>query len=301
LRWTALAVALVVLGFLAAHAWRSSAIDLRRTDVTVVVAALLASCAANLVIAHLMVTRYRRHGSTVPLRVLLRAFFLGQIAKYVPGKVTGLWFQATTLEETGAGHIAFASNVEVSLLGMASNGSLGLALLLWPRAPLLAAAAALAGAALCLRIGTWRWTAGLAARLARAVRLHVPDADFGARGTRRALLAFHAVNALVMVPATAVFLVATLHVDASTAIVLTGATLVAWVVSVAALVFPAGLGVREAAFVALGHLAGAPIATGDLAAAAVLLRLLQIAQDVLCAALFAAWDRSRERAQRASA
>jgi glycosyltransferase 2 family protein len=293
LQGAALVAGLVFLAWLVWRAVSQGAFDVATIHWPATLLALALCCVATTSVARLMYSRYRLHGSTVAAPLLARAFYYGQIAKYIPGKIAGLWFQAATLKQPGAGHITLMSNIELTVLGMIANASVGAALVTALRWPVVAVLIVIAGFALTYAAGTARWTAHLAARAMQTVGMHVPRTDHDAPDTRRAIAWFYVANALVMIPAMALLLWATLGVDVATASGYVAISLLAWVVSSAAMIFPAGLGVREAAFIAIGHAAGVPASTATLGAAAVLLRLLQIAQDVLCAAIFAIVDRRR--------
>ncbi len=79
-----------------------------------------------------------------------RLFFYGQIAKYVPGKIWGILYQATSVNQKGASSSIAAANLDLMVISILSYLFLGMSLLASSVSMTLAATVFLLG--LCVTI-----------------------------------------------------------------------------------------------------------------------------------------------------
>jgi len=214
-----------------------------------------------------------------------RMFFGGQVAKYIPGKVWGVVFQAT-LKSTSipVGNIIQA-NIVVYVLTVLSTVFAGLMLLVYPISGLLTIVLFVAGATLS---SYFIFSDRLYLLLQRVSRFSkrfelasaVPGVEFSLfiQG-----LVFVVVTSLYVV--SNVFLVYVFYDFALSEILNLVAYLsIAWLAGAVVAVTPAGLGVREIVFVTIGTV-GDPANFELFASIAIVARVIQVGQDLLSAFL----------------
>lgn len=215
-------------------------------------------------------------GPTPPGPEVVRAFFRGELAKYVPGGVWAVVGRAAWAVRAGVDRRAALASVPASLL------------LMYTAAGLVALGALAAGAAgggplavlLVVPAGAAAAHPRVAGPLARRLRLPAPDG----RAVAAAVAGY--VPAWILVVASSFAVARALDPGASLLQVALAAPL-SWLAGFLAAPAPAGLGVREAVFAATCGLAAGPAA-----AAALLVRALFVLADL---AGFAAALRTRNR------
>ncbi|MFL6592995.1 MAG: hypothetical protein ACJ8GK_09870 [Luteimonas sp.] len=224
------------------------------------------------------------------------AYAIGQIVRYLPGKVLGLVFQASYLRgQIPAASITLAMLAQMALAyfcaGMVAAVILGVHALgaYWPCA-LLAPAAALVW---CANRHAWVETT-----LQRVP--YVGRRMLGVALQPRSMRSATALTLLLLLnwlPFLAgwAWLLRSSH-SLGEALVFAAAYLAASIASTAMIVVPSGLVVREAIFIWIGAQAGLP--TSELLLYSVLARLALTAADLLNAVLFWALDRYRVRRER---
>lgn len=220
----------------------------------------------------------------------LTAFYYAQIAKYIPGRIAALMVQRSVLNGPFATTATIASNLELMLFSSLLGAGAAVSMLAWPFTKTSSVALALAVIMLgtfALRVDSWR-IARLAAKVVPGIRGRFEHPRAIARiGRRRALLLSLVVFAL---PAASSYclLVNGLGIDRDVAIQLCALLLLSWIGGLLAFVFPAGLGIREFLFVALGGAIGhAPDATA-MAVIALASRVTQVMIDITGVLLFVA-------------
>lgn len=231
----------------------------------------------------------RAFGHVLPIGSGLKVFFVGQLGKYIPGSIWSLGAQA---DGTRRFHVPVRESVAASAVFLGVNVATATAL-----------GFAIAGAGLNLGVPRWaEWggaalslaamTPSLVSWLARRVAGGSPNVQLG----RLDLVAVLALMAGAWASYAAALVLLTPLVDPRAAIAVVAGFLLAYAAGVVVVIAPAGLGAREAVFVAV---AGPVIGLGNAAALAVVSRVLFTVGDVLLAVAFAftgAQSRPREKA-----
>lgn len=292
--------AVVLLVVALVRAWPQVSDDLRHVPAALagaVALGLLAQVFAGLAYRELLADQVRSHRDAaalpdIPRAVVLPDFFLGQLAKYLPG---GVWSVVAQADLAGDLGIPRGRAAGASLVTLASTAALGGALGLggaaagvlaepdpWLR--VLAALGAVLLLAAALVPGLFGVALGVTGRVARR--------DLGDRPSARALFVAAALN-------TATWACFGLHlVVLGSAVggpapwaVATVAFAAAWVLGMVAVVLPAGLGVRDAVLAGLL----APWSPSTAAAVVVALgsRFTLVVADALLAGTGAALRRRR--------
>lgn len=219
----------------------------------------------------------------------LTAFYYAQIAKYIPGRIAALMVQRSVLSGQFATMATITSNLELMIFSSLLGAGAAASMLAWPFAKTLSIALALAAitlGAFTLRVDSWG-IVRFAAKVVPSFRGGFEHLRAIARiGRWRATLLSSVVFAL---PAASSYclLVSGLGIDQDVAIQLCALLLLSWIGGLLAFVFPAGLGIREFLFVALGSAIGhAPDATA-MAVIALASRVTQVMIDITGVFLFA--------------
>lgn len=222
------------------------------------------------------------------------AYYYAQIAKYVPGRLAALLVQRSILSGPGATAATIMSNLElIAVSGWLCAGA-ALALLFGTASipfGLIIGAAAIAIGALLIALD-WNPIMQCMLRWIPKYRMSSVGMLPPSRGINRRRSTILSTGILVLPAASSyVLLINGLHVDHGLALLLTALLLLSWVGGVIAFVFPAGIGIRELIFFALGSVVTGAPAPEFMAGIALASRLVQVLVDVAGTLLFLAFRR----------
>lgn len=224
-----------------------------------------------------------RNDSARP-RDALAAFLASQPGKYVPGKVWQAVMQSLTLGRTNTIGAVAVANIELTLIGLVHMTALGLAALLID-SPAIAISALLGGVVLAARISTMKGTTLLSllpTRLSLALRPAECSFDGERVSMPKALSTSVLLTVLSLVASLGVLVSAGDAVMASDYAGLLAVLYLGFAASFLVLMVPAGIGVREAATVALGAALIPDLSSQVLISVALLARCWQLATDAVC-------------------
>lgn len=219
----------------------------------------------------------------------IAAYYYSQIAKYMPGRIAALLVQRSILSGPNATAATIVSNLELIAVSSCLCTGAALALLCSVKSFFGATVVAIAATALGARLFRLDWRHLLQRVLGILPGSHqllaMSTTTDKRIGRIRALIL--SANILVL-PATSSYVLLTrgMHVDLTSASSLTALLLLSWVGGIVAFMFPAGIGVREAIFFALGGTVAYAPAPDLMAGIAVASRLVQIAVDILGTLIF---------------
>jgi len=262
------------------------------------IAALVVGVAANAVIGALFGTLIEKLAPEIPARRRIGSYYWSQLAKYVPGRIAAILVQSATLNTPGAVAITLITNVELIAITTALCTVAALACLAAASSLALAAAIALAGTL----VGAWAirldWTP-LMRRAAMMFRFAVPSGTHEETKPPPARALALGAGSLVLPAASMyVLLAAGFGFEPARALSLTAALLLSWVGGMLAVVFPAGIGIRELLFMGAGATLTQAATPEQLAAVALMSRLIQVLTDISGTALFAVFDLATKRADK---
>jgi glycosyltransferase 2 family protein len=225
-----------------------------------------------------------KHGGDSNSMGVLAAFLASQPGKYVPGKIWQAVMQSLTLgRKHTLGSVAVA-NVELALIGIVHMTTLGGATLFIER-PAISLAFLVAGVALAARIATMRTTALIArlpTRLSSAIQPAGAGTDDNPMTMPAALGASLLLAGLNLVAALGVLISVGDAIAPAQYAGILAVFYLGFAASFLALPVPAGLGVREAATVALGLILSPEVDGHTLISVALLVRCWQLATDMIC-------------------
>lgn len=229
----------------------------------------------------------RQHRIRLPLRTACMLQFLAQIAKYIPGKIWGSVLQAQVSGTARVGGFLLAGTDLAVFLILTLSG-LGVALLVLTRSAPLAFGAVLLALILPAAFASQAWLANVSLRVSTTLGIRPPEVDDARPGpSLQEFLFATSIHSVIYLGSMMMLIAATTELDRNGLLLATASVLIAWVLGTLAFVFPSGIGVREVAFVFIGHFLRVPVEMDTLAAIAVVVRLAQVAQDLVTAVLLA--------------
>jgi hypothetical protein len=242
----------------------------------------LATLALNLT---LWVVFHKTVGAGSDYLLTSKMFFGAQVAKYVPGKVWGIVYQAALKSDAVPVGNIVQGNIVIYALSVLSTIFACLALIIYPTLPWLAVAVLIVGAALSAYFASSDHLYMLlqrVSRLSKKIELtsEVPATNFSLSSR---LVIYILLTSLYVV--SNVFLLYVFYdFPLSEALKLTAYLGIAWVAGLVVAITPSGLGVREAVFVAIGTLSD-PGSYQLYASIAIVARVVQVGQDLVSAFL----------------
>ncbi len=223
----------------------------------------------------------------------ITAYYYAQIAKYIPGKVAALMVQRSVLSGPHATAATITSNLELMAISSWLCGSAAFALLVWPQSKTGAATlmlAAIVSGAWLLQIDWWRVLRLTLSSIPKYRDLVAPPRAKRQIPKLRSVLLSSAM--LVLPAASSYFLLLNgLGINHELTLQLSALLLLSWVGGLLAFVFPAGIGIREVIFFALGSALTQAPETALMAGIALASRVVQIVIDIAGVLLFVACQR----------
>jgi len=245
-----LGLALVALLLLRlADLWGDRPPDLDDADWPLLGLALAATGVAMTCLALIWAPCLRAVGSEPP-RGLTAAYYLGQLAKYLPGGGWQYLGRAALAARLGVPLRAAGASLAVETAAIVAGAALVAPLLLAGDAPGAAAAVIIVHTVAIGAVAAWRWPRAGRATRALLARLAGPGASVRAAEAARAVGLF-AIAWLVFGLAFWLTARALFDAPASELLPMTGAFAIAWIAGFVAVIAPGGIGVREAVLVGL--------------------------------------------------
>ncbi|MEP7155328.1 MAG: hypothetical protein ABI905_06115 [Betaproteobacteria bacterium] len=256
------------------------------------IASLLLGLLGTLVAALAFFGLLKKYAISTTLREAFKAYLVSQVAKYIPGKIWALAYQALSLGAAFRdGAKLVGVNIEISLLAVIGTSMLVVGALWWTSGnPVYLAAFALSALVLAL-VPRSQFLRKLISRFGGS---KLPQRDghdanrFSLVGITMAVAGFIYHGLALPLAAFAVF-----GCSLQDSFLLGALSAAGWVVGTLSLVFPAGIGIRELVMVSLGY--GSGLFSAELVAAfAVLSRIWMILIDVAGALLSLALKRGAD-------
>lgn len=296
-RWLRIAAIVIGFGFIVWLLWRMARDPQWLRDHVAIpgfIEAIVIGIATNAVIGIAFSDLIAKTAPDIAFPKRITAYYYTQIAKYIPGRVASLLVQRSILSGPSATAATIMSNLE--LIAVSSWLCIGaaLALLFSTKSMLIGLVIAATSAAIGALLIALDWNPMMQRILRWIPKYRIPPVGRipRSRGINLGHSIVLSVGILVLPAASSyVLLINGLHLDEGLARLLTALLLLSWVGGVIAFVFPAGIGIRELIFFALGSaVTGAP-APELMAGIALASRLVQVLVDVAGTLLFLAFRR----------
>jgi hypothetical protein len=248
---------------------------------------------ANAAIAIAFGDMVGKYAPDVATRKRITAFYYAQVAKYIPGRIAALMVQRSVLSGPHATTATLASNLELTAISCWLCGGAAAALLVWPYskagATILTIAAVAIGAGLMM-VDWWRVLSPLMSKLGKGRGINASIRALREASTLRATILSSAMLVLPVI-SSYLLLVNGMGTDHGAALQLSAMLLLSWIGGLLAFIFPAGIGIREFIFFALGGALAHSPEPALMAAIALASRIVQILIDITGVLLFVAYDR----------
>lgn len=222
----------------------------------------------------------------------ISAFYHSQIAKYIPGRVAAILVQKSIISGPKSLSATVISNIELAAISAWLSASAGIALIASAQTvagSLIIASVAVAGGAWLMLID---WQPLMRRIHNLAPRKLSPRAATIVEG--RPINLLHAIilcTCMLVLPACSSYVLLSngMNINHALAVPLTALLLLSWVGGSLAFIFPAGIGVRELIFFALGGALWNAPSNELIAGVALASRFAHILIDIAGVLLFAAW------------
>lgn len=257
-------------------------------DVAGFIEAIIIGVISNALVGILFSDMVAKSAPDIEIGRRISAYYYSQVAKYIPGRVAALLVQRSVLAGPRASAATIVSNLELMAITCGLCSAAALTMLIGMRTvtgAAVVAAAAVASGAWFMRLD---W-GPLVRRMQRMLPAYRSAAALPPTAVQTGNIRAVVLSASVLIlPAASsyVLLVRGLNLDAALATPLTALLLLSWVGGMLAVVFPAGIGIRELIFFGLaGTLRQAPTAE-LMAGVALASRLAQVLTDAAGVLLF---------------
>lgn len=250
----------------------------------------IASMIATSLFFHYLLGKHALH---LPVSDVHRLFFFGQIAKYVPGKIWGILYQAASVNKKGASQSIAAANLDLMVISILSNLSLGMVLV--------ASGASLVLAAVIFFLGLYvtvlasrstlsgKVVGWVLSKMASDRAAEFGDADSPASRVMPVVL-YYIMICFTGVMAYYLMMHSVFSFSFADVVSYIGYLILAWVAGVFLFLAPAGMGVRELVFIAFGTYLGPGVSVDTLVTIAVVSRFWQVFQELGAAAAVFLWS-----------
>jgi len=236
-----------------------------------------------------------KHALRLPTRDVHRLFFYGQIAKYVPGKIWGILYQTTSVNQKGASSSIAAANIDLMVISILTNLALGIALVASGISMVLAAMVFLLGLYVTVlasrSILSGKLIGWVLSKLGRNNAADSGDVNPPTNNLMPVIL-YYGMICLLGVMAYYLMLHAVFSFSFADVVAYIGYLILAWVAGVFLFLAPAGMGVRELVFIAFGTYMDTGVSVDTLVIIAVVSRFWQVFQELGAAAVVFLWNRT---------
>lgn len=286
-----LVIGVAFIGALIVKSWDELGRVLNDTDLFLFFISILVAFIGNFLSAVLLHTLFIKYEIDVNARKASLLFFWSQVTKYVPGKIWPIVYQVTAVNsEDKAGSVILA-NVDMMAAAIVTTGAVSVALMLSRIGWMYSVIAMTIGLIACLLICRgywWRLLVRVSLRVLPLDRANVPDHP--GKASVVVICVYYIGFALTFVGSGTLMLLAVFGLSGREAMQLIAHQGLSWIMGVVAFVVPAGMGVREAAFIWLGATVSKTISVESLAAMAIVFRAWYLLQEILGVTIISGWN-----------
>jgi len=236
----------------------------------------------------------KKYSIVTSFRLANKIFFYGQIAKYVPGKIWSLFYQAAFLKTLGGTSALLYTNIDITVSLLIVNMAIALSFILSGIEAIYALSTFIIGLVVYLvtvrSCCIFRFIGSGIALIKIPVMNPIeckPHFSYGR------ILLYYFSNWVFPLGAFFLMLYATFNFTVEESAMYIAYLYLAWIVSMFAFVVPAGLGVKELLFVLLAKYLSGDVSLDMLAAIAVVSRFWGILQDMTGAGIVFLWDKRK--------
>ncbi len=288
--------ALLVIGttFVAAliiKTWEELQYLLKNADLSLFLASIFLAFFGNFLSAMLLRTLLRKYGINIGVRKACLLFFWSQITKYIPGKIWVIVYQVTAIKGGARTGAVLFSNIEMMAAAVITTAAISIALLLGSIDGFYPVLAMIIGLIAVVFICGTNWWA-LLMRISRSLPLlhRVNHPAYSGRVAILQVFAYYIGFAFSYAAAGMLMLSAMFGLSGREAMHFVAYQGFSWITGVLAFIVPAGVGVREAAFIWLGAEFSETVSTESLAAMAIVFRVWYLLQEIVGATVIGSWN-----------
>jgi hypothetical protein len=262
--------------------WPILLAQLARTSFSMLALSLIVALAGALATSLYFYKLLQKFQGHIDVLLCLNMFFFGQIAKYIPGKVWTLVFQGFLGQGRARPSSIILANIDLTALQINNSTCVGLSLLFFLSGQyLLLVACVIVAGLFCHLLSISCFIPKLIHRLSSRIKqLAKLDSSCQPAISARHSLSFFVLHFITMALGHALLLLAVFAMSPSEALFYTALLALSWVIGMVTLISPAGMGIREMAFILLANIGTHSVDLQTLAAIAVVTRLWMIMQEL---------------------
>jgi len=282
IRWVLLLAGLYFILVLAYESWANISGILGNIDRGMFVSSMIIATACNILMAFLFNQLLVKHGVNVCDSVALRMFFVGQITKYIPGKIWTIAYQISHVVGGANARGILLANIEIMISIIFMTSVLALSLYLYFEYLFLAVFVFGLG----LIVFVLLYKGNIVNTIIYYLPLKLSNSELLGRvakssTTYAAGICFYVLFCSMYVLAYVLMLDAVFGFSFEEAAIYIILLTVAWIGGIIAFIVPAGIGVREALFVSVSTIVLPEYSVAQLVTIAVLTRFWLILQDIV--------------------
>lgn len=284
LLWSKIIIITLGLGFIGVILFRNwgNALELiRLISLDYFLLATVLLLLVNLLLSYVFFILLKRNGCyAVSAFEAISLSFVGQVAKYLPGKIWGIVYQTLKINIKGGVKYISLSNIELMVFTIVSSFITGIAMLLYQKLFLLSVMLFLAAPFLSAFITLYLSHVIVCLPILKNYfnNVHSFEGNFSSFYWKLLLssLFFCVLNSSAFM----IFIISVFHFSVDYAAHLSALLILTWILSTLFIIVPAGIGIREFSFVLIGASFDSSISIEQLSTIALAVRLWQVFTDL---------------------
>lgn len=284
-----LVIGVAFIGALIVKSWDELELLLKNTDPFLFFISILLAFMGNLFTAMLLHALFKKFGIDVGIRKAILLFFWSQVTKYIPGKIWPIVYQVTALNR--ATSTVIVSNINMMVAAIITTAAISIALILISTGWIYPLMVMIVGLIACVSVcGTYWWALLMRVSVRVLPRRYVSLPHCPGKVSLLVVFVYYAGFTLTYAISGTVMLSAVFGLPGEEAIYFVGYQGFAWITGVVAFIVPAGMGVRELAFIWLGAGVSKTASAELIMAMAIVFRMWYIVQEIFGAMFAAGWN-----------
>lgn len=271
------------------HSWQTIELLLRKTDWWLFTISIIINLIGTFIVSKLFQQLLAKYGVATTYPKVCQIFFFAQVAKYIPGKIWALWYQATLLNTVGSTTALVFTNLELMGILILHTTALSLSLLFWQHNFLISLFFFVLSGILCWQLLHHCHLFKILHRFIPSLK-HLPI-TCQPQCLPQEIIGFYILFTITYLSSQLIMLHAVFKFsldESSHYIAYLG---LAWMVGVFAVIVPGGMGIKEIFFIFFAQLSNQPPSLEMLTAIAVISRFWLILQEILGVMLIFIWKR----------
>lgn len=288
---------LFLLGFLflfllLVHSWHTIERLLQITDWRLFTFSIIINLIGSFLVSALFQQLLAKYGIATTYPKVCQIFFFAQVAKYIPGKIWALWYQATLLNTVGSTTALIFTNLELMGILILHTTAISLSLLFSQHSLLISLLFFSLGSILCWQLLRDCHLFNIVHKfISRFKTKRLPLCSCHSQISLHFVFGFYSLFTITYLSSQFIMLHAVFKFSLEQSSDYIAYLGLAWLVGVFTVIVPGGMGIKEFFFIFFAQLSNQPLSLETLTAIAVISRFWLILQEMLGVAMMVIWQR----------